>query len=230
MRTYRLEMRLIQVSVVLSVIVVIAGFLGAWGNSRGSMTGVSVPASGKTVEEQSTENTKIVALGDSFTYGYPVGPDHSWVQVLGEKLQIQVVNKGKVYQTSKDLLSRFDKEVLPENPGRVIVFGGNGDALQSVPLNEFQTNIKALVDKSRSNHITPVLALPMPYPGAQQIIGEMRTWVQEYAKTERLLLLDFASSVMDQDGKYLEGFSEDKKYPSQKGYQAMGEYAARVLK
>ncbi|HVJ49765.1 GDSL-type esterase/lipase family protein [Desulfitobacterium sp.] len=230
MRTYRLEIRLIQVAIVLSIFVVIAGFLGAWGSSKGQRADSSLPDVSKTAQTQTLENTKIVALGDSFTYGYPRDREHSWVAVLEKSLNTSVVNKGKGYQTSKDLLSRFDADVVTEKPGRVILFGGNGDALRSVSLEEYQSNMKALVDKSRSNNIIPLLALPMPYPGAQKMIGDMRTWMQDYAKTERILVLDFASAVMDADGKYLEGFSDDKKYPTSKGYQAMGEYAARVLK
>ncbi|WP_425806494.1 GDSL-type esterase/lipase family protein [Desulfitobacterium sp. Sab5] len=239
MRTYRLEIRLIQLTVLLSVFVVAAGFLGAWGNSKGSVAS-SASSSNKTSETRSVQNTntntnananaKIVALGDSFTYGYPAGPDHSWVGVLGENLNTTVLNKGKVFQTSKDMLSRFDADVVSEKPGRVIIFAGNGDALRNISLKEFQSNVQAIVDKSRSNHITPLLALPMPYPGAQEAITDMRNWIEEYAQTERFLVLDFASAVMDSNGKYLKGYSDNNKYPSIKGYQAMGEYAARVLK
>lgn len=230
MRTYRLEIRLIQLSVALSALVVVAGLLGVWGGSK-SQANRAVPDTSETAQRQTQklENPKIVALGDSFTFGYPGKTEQSWVAVLEKSLKVPVVNKGKGYQRSMDLLSRFEADVVAEKPGRVIIFGGNGDALRSVPLEEFQTNIKALVDKSRSNNITPILALPMPYPGVRETIKEMRTWMLDYAKTERIVVLDFASAVMDADGKYRDGFSDDNKYPSVKGYEAMGEYAARVL-
>lgn len=229
MRTYRLEIRLIQLSVVLSILVVIAGFFGAWGSK--SQEARQQPSASETqTQTQTLENPKIVALGDSFTYGYPGKTENSWVAVLEKNLKVPVINKGKGYQRTIDLLSRFDADVVSEKPGRVIIFGGNGDVLRSVTLEEFQTNIKALVDKSRSNNIIPLLALPMPYPGVQSTIKEMRTWMLDYAKTEGIVVLDFSSAVMDADGKYLAGFSDDNKYPSVKGYEAMGKYAARVLK
>lgn len=230
MRTYRLEIRLIQLSVLISILVVIAGLLGAWG-SGGKETGATPHTNVEQTQNQTLENPKIVALGDSFTYGYPGKPEQSWVAILEKNLKVPVVNKGKGYQKTIDLLSRFEADVISEKPGRVIIFGGNGDALESVPLEKFQTNIKALVDKSRSNNITPILALPMPYPGVQKTIKEMRDWMFDYAKTERIVVLDFSSTVMDAEDKYLEGFSDkqEKKYPSAKGYEAMGEYATRVL-
>jgi lysophospholipase L1-like esterase len=152
------------------------------------------------------ENTKIVTLGDSFTYGYPGKPEKSWPQVLAKTLQITVVNKGKTYQTAQDLLSRFEADVLSENSGRVIIFAGNGDALQGIPLETYQKQIQAMVEKSEGNHIIPVLALPLPYPGAQQPIKELREWELSYAQGKKLLVLDFASVLMNAEGKYLEGF------------------------
>lgn len=228
MRTYRLQIRLIQFSVALSLLVVVAGFFGLWGN-RSSEQAIAQPQK-EEVAVNPLGNTKIVTLGDSFTYGYPGKPEKSWPQVLAKTLQITVINKGKTYQTAQDLLSRFEADVLSEKPGRVIIFSGNGDALQGIPLETFQKQIQAMVEKSEGNHIIPVLALPVPYPGAQQPIKELREWELSYAQGKKLLVLDFASVLMNAEGKYLEGFSAEGKYPTEKGYQAMGEYAARVLK
>lgn len=225
MRTYRIEIRLIQFSVFLSVLVVIAGFFGLWGNTEEQT--VTLPQQ----EEQAPalENTKIVAIGDSFTYGYPTNIQNFWPKVLGENLQVEVVNKGKSYQTSQDIYSRFDTDVLLEKPGRVIIFAGNGDALQSIPLETFQEYVQAMVDKAESNHITPILALPMPYTGVQSDIKEFREWELSYAKEKVILVLDFASVLMDANNDYLEGLSKDGKYPTEEGHKIMGDYAARVL-
>jgi lysophospholipase L1-like esterase len=226
MRTYRLQIRLIQFSVVLSLMVVVAGFFGVWG-SRPSEQAVTEPTTEDT--RVKLENTKIVALGDSYTYGYPGTPKDSWPEVLGKTLEISVVNKGKISQLSKDLLSRFEADVLSENPGRVIIFAGNGDALNEVSLETFQTQIRAMVERAEANHIIPVLALPMPYPSVQKEIKELREWELSYAQEKKITVLDFASVMMDAENKYLKGYSENGKYPTEKGYQVMGEYAARVL-
>lgn len=228
MRTYQLQTRLIQFSVLLSVLVVVAGFFGLWGN-RASENAVKQPQKEET-PVNTLENTKIVALGDSFTIGYPGKSEESWTEVLAKTLQISVINKGKISQTSLDLLSRFEADVLSERPGRVIIFVGNGDALKDVPLETFQKQVQAMVEKSEGNHIIPVLALPMPYSGVQKEIKELREWEISYAQEKKILVLDFASVLMDAENKYLEGLSEDGKYPTKKGYQAMGEYAGRVLK
>ena len=46
----------------------------------------------------------------------------------------------------------------------------------------------------------------------------------------KILTLDFSSVLFDAGGKYLSGLSADGKYPNAKGYETMGDYAARVLK
>lgn len=229
MRTYRLEIRLIQVAAGLAFIVLIAGFFGLWG--QGGKEPVGTTGAVVTNPVQILSNTKIVALGDSFTLGYPLDAKRSWTQRLADVLQITVVNKGKGMQTSKDLLSRFDSDVVAEKPGRVIIFAGIGDAIQDVPLKDVQTNIEAIVEKAKSNHIIPILALPIGYPGAQEAIKATREWELTYAKKGNILTLDFSTVLFDADGKYLSGLAtEGGKYPNAKGYVTMGDYAARVLK
>lgn len=229
MRTYRVEIRLIQVAVLLALIVMTAGFFGLWGQV-GSLKTEANSSGTSANSSQTLGNTKIVALGDSFTSGYPLDVEHSWTQRLQNDLQVTVVNKGKSRQTAKDLLSRFESDVVAEKPGRVIIFAGIGDGIQAVPLKEVQDNIKAMVEKAKANHITPILALPIGYPGAQQNIKDTRTWELSYTKQENILTLDFSYVLFDADGKYLSGLSDDGKYPNAKGYEAMGDYAARVLK
>lgn len=234
MRTYRSEIRLIQVAVGLALFVLIAGFFGLWGQSGKDLSnkaGVGTPSQETGLNAaQTPSNAKLVALGDSFTFGYPLGQDHSWTQRLADVLQVPVVNKGKVQQNSKDLLDRFDQDVVTEKPGRVIIFAGTGDAIQGVSLKDFQSNLEGMAEKAKSNHIIPVLALPVWYPGVQQGIKEIREWELSYAQKENILTLDFSTVLFDAQGKYLSGLSSNGKYPNAKGYETMGDYAARVLK
>lgn len=228
MRTYRLEIRLIQVAVGLALIVLIAGFTGFWG--QGGKAPVASAKPDSTAADPSLSNPKIVALGDSFTLGYPLDPEHSWTTRLAEVLQVPVVNKGKSMQTSKDLLNRFETDVVAEKPGRVIIFAGIGDALQDIPLTQTQNDIKAMVEKAKSNQIIPILALPIEYPGVRDTIQATREWELDYARQGDILTLDFSNSLYDAEGKYKNGLTIDNKYPNAKGYEAMGEYAAQVLK
>ncbi len=238
MRTYRIQLRLIQTAGLIALVILISGVLKApiWEDYGKSSAGVTTNKTTETMDTTTSTqatvstNPKIVALGDSFTLGYPLGVENSWTKTLADALQVSVVNKGKSRQTGKDLLARFDQDVLTEKPGKVIIFAGTGDAIQNVSLKDYQGYIQTLVEKAKSNHIIPVLALPVWYPGFQQGITSLREWEISFAQSENILVLDFNGTIFDSEHKYLSGLSTDGKYPNAKGYQVMGEYAARVLK
>ncbi|HWQ88524.1 MAG TPA: GDSL-type esterase/lipase family protein [Desulfitobacteriaceae bacterium] len=229
MRIHRVQSRIIQITGLLALLVLISGLMNTsfWGNSGNNTNGT---AAKDTQQTAGLTNTKIVALGDSFTLGYPLGADSSWTQTLADKLQVTVVNKGKSQQTAEDLLARFEDDVLAENPGRVIIFAGTGDAIQNVSLSNYQNSIQEMVKKAKSNNIIPILALPVWFPDYEQTIENIREWEISYAQSENILVLDFKDTLFDTNKKYLSGLSSDGKYPNAKGYKTMGEYAARVLK
>ncbi|NLI93408.1 MAG: GDSL family lipase [Peptococcaceae bacterium] len=251
MRIYRLQIRIIQLSVLITIIIMIFGLVNIWqGSAKGqpvngnntAQSGNSSDNAGKVnsntpqtnaaapVDNSKPANTKIVCLGDSFTYGYPGQPKDSWPDRLAGVLKIEVVNGGKVYQNSGDLLERFDQDVIAKKPGRVVIFAGVGDALREKKLDEYQKNIKSMVEKAQANQIKPILALPVPYPGTDKLCKEYRDWEQAYAREKNLVTLDFKGVLYDADGKMLKKYSDDGKYPNKNGYQAMGDYAATVLK
>jgi lysophospholipase L1-like esterase len=229
MRIHRAQTRIIQTAGLLALLILISGLMGTpfWGNSGNNTNGT---AAKNTQQTAAPTNTKIVALGDSFTLGYPLGVDSSWTETLADELQVTVVNKGKSQQTAQDLLERFDEDVLTENPGRVIIFAGTGDAIQNVSLSNYQYSIQTMVEKAQSNNIIPVLALPLWYPGYEQTIESMQEWEMSYAQSKNILVLNFKDTLFDTNKKYLSGLSADGKYPNAAGYKAMGEYAARVLR
>lgn len=240
MRIYKWEIRLIQIGILFAALVVISGIVipKVWG---GTTQSPNQPTDNNAQQTDQTGETgglaplnassqKIVTLGDSFTLGYPGTVDDAWPKRLGDVLKTEVVNKGEGHQTAQSLLDRFDQDVVAENPGIVIIFAGDGDALQGVSVDDFEKNIIALVEKAQSSHITPVLALPLPFKGMQTTIRSMRRWEADYAEKAQVRVLDFSSVLMDVEGNYLDGMSDDGEYPTAKGYKAMGDYAADMLK
>lgn len=239
MRTYRLQVRVIQLSILLTVIVMIVGLFNGW-QGKTKAQPVVVNNAGNTDTSQNSDfvtegggnpiNTKIVCLGDSFTYGYPGQTKDSWPEVMKGILKIDIVNAGKVYQNTSDLLERFDQDVVLKKPGRVIIFAGVGDALRGKTLEEYQKNIQKIVEKANSNNIEPILALPIPFPQTAALYDQYRKWEVSYAQEKKITTLDFRGVLFDANGTILKKYSGDGRYPNKDGYQAMGEYAAGVLK
>ena len=235
MRIYRLEIRILQIAVLLTAIVLIFGTISAW-RAAPEVPPISSPGEHGNLPknpepvDQTPVNTKLVCLGDSFTIGYPGDAKDSWPQRVGNELQIEVINAGKVHQNASDLLARFDQDVILNEPGRVIIFAGVGDAIRDITLEEYQSNIMAMVEKAEANHIKPILALPISFPGTAALNQSYREWQITYAQQKNIKLLDFQEVLFNSDGKMHPNYSSGGSYPNKEGYKAMGDYAARVLK
>jgi acyl-CoA thioesterase-1 len=242
-RIYRLQIRIIQLSVFLAVIVLAVGAFNIWpgktsepaGGSPAAQNGSSInnpaptgePSTGNSPDELA--NTKIVCIGDSYTYGYPGEQADSWPRVMAGILKIEVINAGVVYQNSDDLLQRFDQDVVSQEPGRVVIFAGVGDAIRGIELEVYQKNLKAMVEKAEENNIKPILVLPLPYPGTETLHEQYLEWEIAFAQEKNLQVLDFKQVLFDSQGKMLREYSDDGKYPNKEGYEAMGQYAAQEL-
>lgn len=97
----------------------------------------------------------IVAFGDSITQAVEVPEAERWPAVVGRRLAEQfgrikpvVVNAGVGGHTSREGLTRMERDVLAHVPRIVLVeFGGNDttdDAARFVPLAEFVANLTAM--------------------------------------------------------------------------------------
>ena len=239
MRVYRSEIRLIQISVILAVIVLIVAIVARPVSEPPVVAppdpgpSASLEGDNETPPEDELANTKIVCLGDSYTFGYPAtNQDTSWPKYLGDALKVEVINAGKVHQNASDLVKRFDSDVAAHNPGRVIILAGIGDAIRNIPLETFQADIITLIKKAEANHIQPILALPFSFPDKKtlEFIAQYREWEKSYAQEKSILLLDFQSILFDDKGVMKSQYVAKEGYPNADGYKAMAEYAASILK
>jgi len=237
-RIYRLQVRIIQLAILLTVIVMVLGYVNFWpGGTEEQLPAGNISdnvdnnSNGDAVSDgnKNPVKSKIVCLGDSYTIGYPGEINDSWPQVAANILKIDILNAGKVYQNTNDLLTRFDQDVLAKDPAKVVIFAGVGDALQEKTLEEYKSNVTAMVEKALTNNIKPILALPIPYPNTETLYSQYIEWETAYATEKKLTTLNFKEVLFDSDGKILRKYSDDGKYPNKDGYRAMGEYAAKVL-
>jgi lysophospholipase L1-like esterase len=239
-------------ALILTVIIAGAGLWQTWrgggedGGENGETPGEILAGDGQILPPETDNpesspiepaNSKIVCFGDSFTLGYPGAAEDSWPAVLQTLLKVEVVNKGNTAQPSYKLLERFDADVLTENPGRVVIMAGNGDALdnnsEGRPLADYQRDMTALVNKAESSHIKPILVLPLPYPGEKTMVltAEYRAWLKSFAEERNIMLLDFKGTLCGEGDQLLPQYAaaENPKYPSKEGYAAVAAYVASIL-
>lgn len=110
---------------------------------------------------------KIVALGDSLTAGYGVGPGEALPDRLEAALRargfaVRVVNAGVSGETAQDGLARLDWSLEPDADAAIVCFGGN-DFLRGLPPAATRAAIDGLVAGIRARGL-PVLLVGMRAP------------------------------------------------------------------
>jgi lysophospholipase L1-like esterase len=183
----------------------------------------------------------VLCIGDSITYGYPFGPAWSWVALVGEALQINMINRGINGDSTANMLYRFNRDVVQHNPDATVIMGGANDAWMGVSLAAVTANFTAMLEKCRQNKILPVLGLPVPVsPGdndffngleeASAILDQYRQWVQEYCIRNGIQAIDFYTPMLVPGSRFGKpSYYFDGVHPNQEGYQAMSRAAIPVV-
>jgi acyl-CoA thioesterase-1 len=100
----------------------------------------------------------IVILGDSLSEAYQLKPEFGFVALLGERLDVEIVNLGKKGNTTGESVPRVKEEVLPLKPSLVIIQLGGNDVLQKVDPAETRANFQKMIDEVHQESI-PILLL-----------------------------------------------------------------------
>ena len=172
----------------------------------------------------SKEKIKVVALGDSITYGFPYDPSCSWVNIASDLLQIEIINEGVCGDTTSFMLYRFYQSVIHYNSTHVIIMGGVNDTFCKISPDTVYKNIVKMCNRAKEYGILPVIGLPTPvneYP-FEETLKEYRDRMKDYAETKNLKVIDFYQSIMDPEtGGIRQGYHVDGVHPSIDGYEAM---------
>lgn len=169
---------------------------------------------------------KIVCLGDSITWGFPFGPQDSWVAMLQEQLQVEIINRGINGNTTSDMLARFERHVLQEKPTHLILMGGINDVVCQDPYDVTVHNLRTMVDRALAAGITVILGTPtaVDYPPWERSIQRLREWIHDLAAQLDLYVIDFHKAFYDQDGNLrTDLLLPDGGHPTRSGYQAIFE-------
>lgn len=190
-----------------------------------------------------TGRSRIVCLGDSITFGYPYGPEASWVDICAGTSGLDLVNKGINGDTTWDMLARFWYDVVELEPAYVIILGGTNDIFSGISLEGIQNNVLYMVKEALDQGICPILGLPPPinifragsfFP--RSMIGSLArqltvlvNWIEEFATAQALPVLDFQAPLTDLDsGKAIPCYYGDDAHPNRSGYMSLA-LAAEAL-
>ncbi|MDN5347379.1 MAG: hypothetical protein PWP65_943 [Clostridia bacterium] len=172
---------------------------------------------------------RIACLGDSITWGYPLGPRYSWVAYLNQEFEDRFFNRGINGDTLADMRRRFSRSVIPLNPTHTIIMGGTNDVAAGRSLKEMAGDLEAMLDICSQEKIRAILALPIPAEDApfEEKLRPWRNWLEEYSLRHNFPLLDFYQTLLDQEtGRPKRKYYCDEVHPSELGYRVMGQAAA----
>jgi len=79
------------------------------------------------------KNEKILAFGDSLTYGFGTDIKNSYPSVLAEKIRVEIINAGINGETSSDGLRRLPSLLSDTGITHMILCFGGNDILQNSP-------------------------------------------------------------------------------------------------
>ena len=114
-------------------------------------------------------DSKVIALGDSLTYGYGASPENAYPMVLAELSQWKVINAGVNGDTSAAVLARIE-DITAQNPDLVLIGVGGNDVLQRVQSESTTVNITMTINKLKSENI-PVVLIAQPHFSTSALFG-----------------------------------------------------------
>src|SRR4030095_8198281 len=175
---------------------------------------------------------RIIAFGDSITYGYPFGNRYSWVELLSEKLGMKILNAGVSGDTLRDLQNRLLIDVVDQKPDYVLLMGGANDVYQGSDLGDMEERFKKILKTLKENKITVVLGLPHPIAEkeVEERLAKFRRFVKKTAKDSNLPTINFYDPFFEAKKKRPNpSLLEDGVHPSAAGYKLMADVAHSAL-
>ncbi len=159
---------------------------------------------------------KIVAIGDSITFGYPMGKEYSWTAAAERLLGIPILNQGVSGDETLDVLNRLEEDVISLAPDLVILSIGGNDAFRQVPLETAKRNINAMIERLRAKKI--------PFWFGETVTTEDDAASNRYIEAlNRFLsetcgeIIPFHEAILGYEDSFVDGI-----HPTIKGYERMG--------
>jgi len=185
-----------------------------------------LPACGKRKPSANAlgPEARVLALGDSLTFGYGAPPEASWPVKLAALTGWQVENAGVNGDTSEGALQRLPGLLAASSYDAILIGIGGNDMLRGVPASATHANLAALIEQARA-HTTHVAVLATPAPDAMRAaVGSLSDapFYEEVAKAgQALLVADVYSSVLSDAS-----LRSDRIHANARGYEKVAQLLA----
>jgi acetyl esterase/lipase/lysophospholipase L1-like esterase len=178
------------------------------------------------------ERPRAVLMGDSIT--------DNWTRGDPALFTTGIVGRGIGGQTSPQMLARFRQDVVALHPRVVHLMAGTNDIAGNTgpaTVQDYRSNILAMIDLARANDIAVVLAgIPpsrkLPWRGdldPRPLIRELNGWLRGVAFDNGYVFVDYATVLADAGGGLRADLGNDGVHPNRVGYARMRPLAESAI-
>jgi len=180
-------------------------------------------AAGKFAEGK--KKAPVVFMGDSITRG--------WQVLMPEFFAGRpFVNKGIGGQTTRQMLARFQADVLELHPRAVVILGGTNDIAGlggEMPVDSIFGNIKTMAGMAKEKGIKVILCSVIPaneYACCKSVkpvplIAALNEKIRQYCREEKLAYVDYFPVLADEQRGLDKALTGDGVHPNRAGYEKM---------
>ena len=166
---------------------------------------------------------KILAFGDSLTYGFGADPHESYPTLLSQYSGLKVINAGVNGDTSEEGLRRLPGLLNDPSIKVMILFFGGNDILQKRSMTALKNNLKKMTAMAKAKKIEVLL---VSVPDITLFGLSPLDLYEEVAEEENIPLLSGMLSEILSDPS----LKSDQIHPNAKGYKKMAQAIHESLK
>ena len=193
------------------------------------ISGMALAACGKRQKFSALPaGSRVLAFGDSVTYGTGASPGEDWPTLLGELTGWQIINAGVPGDTAEAGKSRIGPLLDEYKPALVIIEIGGNDFLRRRQESAVKQDLKTLINAARKAGAQVVL-IGVPTLSVMAVVAGKAadaSLYEELGKEEKIpVISDVFSDVLSRPE-----LCSDKIHPNAAGYQRMAAGIHSALK
>jgi acyl-CoA thioesterase-1 len=168
-----------------------------------------------------SQQARVLAFGDSLTYGYGVGSDYAYPAVLSKLIDREVLNAGISGELSAEGLERLPGLLDRWRPELVIICHGGNDILRRMNSEQTERNLRKMISMARDRGIGGVV-IAVPTFGLFPKAAAYYEGIAEDAQVP--VEMDILAALVSDNSK-----KSDQVHFNQAGYREMAEAVLNLL-